>query len=263
MPRETFERSEGRRVFGQDPAGYQRGRPGHPDRVYEVLEERCGLKPGTSVLEVGPGTGQATRRLLELGADPLVAVEPDAALVEFLPSVTDGKPEIIESTLEDAKLSQAAFDLAVAASSFHWVDAERGLAVIFRALRPGGWWAMWWTHFGDSTRPDHFRDALDPVVKGLPSSPGARGFSRDPELGLHALAKAGLESAEHEVVRWSNEWDTPGIRALFATFSPIARLEPSRRDAILDEVARIAEDEFGGKVVKPVRTMLYTARRPL
>jgi SAM-dependent methyltransferase len=262
MPREVIHRTEGRNVFGRDPAAYERGRPGHPERVYQVLRERCGLRPGTSVLEIGPGTGQATRRLLELGADPLVAVEPDPALAEFLVSAIDRRPQVLAAPLEEADVPTAAFDLAVAASSFHWVDAERGLATILRALRPGGWWAMWWTHFGDKARPDPFRDAIDPVVGALAASPGARGFARDVESGLTALADAGFESCEHEFVRWSHVWDADGIRALFATFSPIARLDAPERDAILDEVARVAADEFGGRVEKPVLTSLYTARRP-
>ena len=51
---ETLDRSEGRRVFGKDAEGYHRARPGHPDRVYEILEERCGL---------GPRRGRARDRL--------------------------------------------------------------------------------------------------------------------------------------------------------------------------------------------------------
>jgi SAM-dependent methyltransferase len=262
VPREVFDRREGRSVFGRDPAGYDRGRPGHPDRVYEVLRQRCGLRDGTRVLEIGPGTGQATRRLIELGAEPLVAVEPDPALAQYLPSVTDGKPDIVSAPLEEAELPAAFFDLAVAASSFHWVDSERGLIAVLQALRPGGWWAMWWTYFGDKTRADPFRDAIDHVVGGLPSSPGAEGFGRDADAAMGALTAAGFESYEHELVRWSREWDAADIRALFATFSPIARLEETQRNTILDEVARIAEDDFGGNVVKPAVTSLYTARRP-
>jgi SAM-dependent methyltransferase len=156
MPREVIPRSEGRSVFGRDAAAYERGRPGHPDRVYDALRERCGLRDGTSVLEIGPGTGQATRRLLELGADPLVVVEPDPGLAAHLPTVVGREPRIVQTTLEEAGLPNGAFDLAVAASSFHWVDAERGLGAVHGALRPGGWWAMWWTHFGDRSRPIPF-----------------------------------------------------------------------------------------------------------
>ena len=57
-----IDRSEGRQLFGSDPAGYDRGRPGHAEQVYEVLVERCGLGPGTAVLEsrAGHGAGDAT-----------------------------------------------------------------------------------------------------------------------------------------------------------------------------------------------------------
>src|SRR5215472_10064256 len=75
-----IDRDEGRRAFGADPSGYDRARPGYPPRVYDLLRDRCRLRPGTRAFEVGPGTGQATRHLLRLGASPLVAVEPDERL---------------------------------------------------------------------------------------------------------------------------------------------------------------------------------------
>jgi SAM-dependent methyltransferase len=263
VEREVLDRSTGRSVFGRDPAAYDRARPGHPDEVYEILRERCGLGPGTSVLEVGPGTGQVTRRLLELGAAPVVAVEPDPELARYLASAIDGSVGIRQAPLEEVELPADVFDLAVAASSFHWVDAERGLAAVFAALRREGWWAMWWTHYGDKDRPDPFRDAIDPLVGGLASSPGARGFARDPEAALRALADAGFEEARLDRIQGTYEFDTAGIRALFASFSPFIVLEDAERERLLDEIARVAEDEFGGRVVKPVSTPVYTARKPV
>ena len=261
-----IDRTEGRWLFGSDPAGYDAARPGHPDQVYEVLSERCALGPGTSVLEVGPGTGQATRRLLELGADPLVAIEPDPALAAYIEKSLRYRLDLHVAALEDVHLPTDTFDLAVAASSFHWIEEEVGLAKVFSALRPGGWLAMWWTLFGDDARSDPFRDAIDPIVGGLPSSPhegvlGRRRFPLDVEARTSALVAAGFEPHEHELIRWSFEWNTAGIRALFATFSPIARLEEPRREAVLDAVATVAADEFAGHVTKPLLTSLYTARR--
>jgi len=267
VSREVIHRRDGRRLFGADPAGYDAARPGHPERVYEVLVERCGLRDGARVLEVGPGTGQATRRLLELGANPLIATEPDPELAAYLEVQLSGPIDVRIVALEDANLPAASFDVAVAASSFHWVDETAGLAKIASALHPGGWWAMWWTLFGDDARPDPFRDATDPIVGQLPSSPH-EGSSGRPRFGLDvdarrvALAAAGFESFEHELIPWSFEWDTAGIQALFATFSPIARLEEPHREAVLDAVAKVAADDFGGRVRKPLLTSLYTARRP-
>jgi SAM-dependent methyltransferase len=260
-------REEGRRLFGLDPAAYDAARPGHPGEVYDVLVQRCGLGPGTKVLEIGPGTGQATRRLLELGADPLVAVEPDRALAEYLSSAIEERAEIRIATLEDVQLPQAAFDLAVAASSFHWVREEVGLAKIFAGLRRGGYVALWWTLFGEGDRPDAFIEATTPLLDGLERSPtrgepGRPAHALDTEARQAALRASGFEGASHELIRWRVSWDTSGIRALYGTFSPIARLDDARKAEILDGVATIAERDFGGRVERTLCTSLYTARRP-
>jgi len=234
--------------------------------VYEILRERCGLQAGTHVLEVGPGTGQVTRRLLEIGAK-VVAVEPDARLAEFIRERLSDQVELVEHTLEDAELPAGRFDLAVAASSFHWVDEAAGLASLRGALRPGGWIAIWWTSFGDETRPDPFMDAMDPLFEDVPHSPsagleGRPSFGRDAERRLAALTTAGFTRAAHEEFRWSHTWDSTGIRGLYSTFSPVIALEPDRRARLLDAVERIARDNFGDRVERPLVTSLYTARNP-
>ena len=262
-----IQRSEGRRLFGADPAGYDAARPGHPDRVYEVLVERCGLRTGSAVLEIGPGTGQATRRLLELGADPLVAVEPNERLAAYLEATVGGHVEVLQRTLEDADLPSAAFDLVTAASSFHWVDETVGLTTIRAALRSGGWIALWWTLFGEAAEPDAFIRATSPLLEGLESSPtkGVSGRPRhalDVEMRVAALKAAGFVDLENERIGWEAHWDTAGIRGLYGTFSPILRLDADRRTQILDEIASIAERDFGGRVTRALTTSLYTARKP-
>jgi SAM-dependent methyltransferase len=264
---ETIDRSEGRRLFGLDPAGYDAARRGHPDRLYEILVERCGLRAGAAVLEVGPGTGQATRRLLQLGASPLVAVEPNDALAAYLASVTGHRVEIVDAPLEEATLPVASFDLATAASSFHWVDKAVGLARLRDALRPDGWVALWWTVFGDATRDDPFREAIDPLMSQLQRSPSEAGAGRPPFASdggarVSALEAAGFEDVLPQRLEWEHSWDTEGIRGLIATFSPVLSLEHEQREALLDGVARIADADFGGRVTKPVVTALYTARKP-
>ena len=77
-------RQFGRQAFGENPASYHSSRPEYPDWVYATLAAGCGLRRNASVFEIGAGTGTATRRLLDLGADPLTAVEPDQRLADFL-----------------------------------------------------------------------------------------------------------------------------------------------------------------------------------
>jgi SAM-dependent methyltransferase len=265
----SMQRSEGRSLFGGDPAGYERARPDYPERVFELLRERCGLRAGTAVLEIGPGTGKATRRLLQLGAArPLVAVEPDPALAAHLRVAHGDAVEVVQAPFEEAVLPVLAFDLAVAATSFHWVEPTLGLARIGTLLRPGGAWAMWWALYGDESADHAFHDATQELLSGLPDprpwarEPGRPWFALDVDRRRAELVDAGFVSVTHELIRRTERFDTARVRALYGTFSPISRLPAAERERLLDGIALVAEREFGGVVERPVLNVVYTARRP-
>jgi SAM-dependent methyltransferase len=262
-----IDRGAGRALFGADPARYDRARPGYPDRVWTVLRERCGVGPGAHVLEIGPGTGLATRRLLALGAGPLVAVEPDAALAEYLVSTLGpaaGRVDVLIAAFEEVAVPDAAFDAAVSASAFHWVEPATGLARVAAALAPGGWWAAWWNIHGDPDGSDPFHDATTAILRDLPRSPSGttRPYALDADARGRELAAAGFVDIGHEVIRWTATFSTERTRELYATFSPIASRPPAERERVLDRVARVAEEEFGGRVDRPMVTAIHTARRP-
>ncbi|MGH9563215.1 MAG: class I SAM-dependent methyltransferase, partial [Terracidiphilus sp.] len=143
MKESTTDRRFGREAFGVDPRGYHAARPTYPDWVFEILRERCDFAHGVATFEIGAGTGTATRQLLNLGAKPLIAVEPDSRLVTFLcETVRDEALTVVASSFEDAVLDEASFDLGVSATAFHWLNEDLALAKVAKLLRPGGWWAM-------------------------------------------------------------------------------------------------------------------------
>ena len=154
MSEPTIDRRFGRQAFGASPDGYHAGRPDYPDWVFQTLRERCGLARGVAVFEIGAGTGKATRRLLDLGADPVVALEPDPRLAAFLRQTAgDAALRVIVSSFEEAALDAASFDLGVCATAFHWLDENAALLKVADLLRPGGWWAAFWNVFGDTAAP--------------------------------------------------------------------------------------------------------------
>jgi SAM-dependent methyltransferase len=260
--------SEGRGAFGDDPAAYHAARPDYPDALYAELVRRTGLAAGTRVFEIGPGTGLVTRRLLALGASPLLAIEPDARLAGFLAETLSSPALAIRgSTFEDAVLEPGGFDLGVAATSFHWLEQASALARVKTALRPGGWWAMWWTHFGGDKQKDAFQAATDHLFAATPSVPshgrtGGPPFALDQGARLADLAAAGFEAGEARSWRWTLTLPTPRLVALYATFSPVHALAPAPRAAFLSDLARIADEKFAGAVERPFTAVLYTARKP-
>ena len=261
-------RSFGRRAFGDDPANYARARPGYPDWVYETLRERCGLEPGCATFEVGAGAGTATRALLAAGADPLVAIEPDPRLADYLrANVASPALSVVAEPFETAELPRADFDLGLAATSFHWLDELVALRRIAALLRPGGWWAMVWNVFGDDDRPDPFHEATFALLNDGPRSPssGGRGgvpFALQVNARLSAFGRAGgLSGIAHEARPWELLLSADETVALYATYSDITARPPDEQRHVLAELRRIAEAEFGGRVVRNMITILYTARR--
>jgi hypothetical protein len=159
------------RKVARDPSCYHNARLSYPQRVFDILQKRCRLRTGTRTFEIGPGTGLATKRLLQLGASPPVGVEPDKRLANFLSAnfgqTTSKKVKV--ATFERVKLRLEWFDLGVS-SAFHWVNEKVALRKIVRNLRQGGWWAMWWNLFSDGSRADEFHKATRFLLQELDRS---------------------------------------------------------------------------------------------
>ena len=182
MTGSELQRDEGRRLFGLDPVGYRSGRPDYPEAVYEILVERCGLGPATLVLEIGPGTGLVTQRLLSAGAH-VTAIEPDPSMASYLleaARLDRARPRDIEH-LRRPMSPAVTFELAVAATSFHWVDQELGLSKLGRGSQAGGMDRVpWWTLFRDADQLDEFSQAVEyvlgPATRGAFDEPGRPPF---------------------------------------------------------------------------------------
>ena len=265
-----------RGLFSSDASAYETGRPPYPEPLYAVLREACGLGQGTEVVEIGPGTGLATARLLDHGAS-VTAVELSPEFAAGLRARFTGRPlRVVVGAFEDAVLEPASFDLAAAATSFHWVPTDTGLRRCAEVLRPGGWLALWWNYFGDPGRPDPFRAALTPIFERLApelvdvfpgaafqaAAPGAHPYALDAAARIGEIdATGGFGPVRQEIVAWTGRHSAPELRTLFASFSPCLALPPGQRSAVLDAIERLAAGEFGGTVERPYLTVLYYAAR--
>jgi len=263
-----------RGLFSSDVLAYDTGRPGYPDRVYELLRQHCGLGAGSRVLEIGPGTGQATVRLLDCGAD-VTAVELGPEMAAALEAkYRDENLSVLVGAFEDVALDPGSFDLIVAATSFHWIPPETGLPRCADLLRPGGWLALWWTYFGDPDRPDPFRDAVTPIFEELAPSlidtfpgmaclAGAHPYTFDSKGRTGDIDATGrFGPVHHEVIPWTGCHTPAELRALFGSYSPCLALPPADRARVLDAIEQLAADTFGGTVERPYLTLIYLAPKP-
>lgn len=109
-------------TFGSAAEHYERYRPGYPQEVADLVLRTEG-RPVTTAIEIGAGTGKATRLFAAQGIS-VTAVEPDPLMREVLTRVTAGLPvTVVGCTLETLPLEAATpVDLLYAAAAWHWTD---------------------------------------------------------------------------------------------------------------------------------------------
>ncbi len=147
--------------FGSVANQYERYRLDYPDELVDVVVQYAG-RPLRSALEVGAGTGKATRLLASRGIE-VTALEPDAEMAHVLERTTRGLPaEPVVTTFEEFSTA-CHFDLVYAAAAWHWTDPASRWARAVEMLVPGGVLAL----FG---RPAELKDpdllaAVDEIEK--------------------------------------------------------------------------------------------------
>lgn len=255
---------EGRRLFGLDPEGYDDVRPDYPDWIFESLSRSGALYPGAATLEIGPGPGTATSRLLDLGADPLTLVEPDerfARTLELTTRVAGNRCTIVHQSFEDIEPGAGQFDLVAAATSFHWLDPVPALQKARRILGDDGCLALFWNVFQDLDKPDPFHDATRALLAPLAASPSGAPdtvpFALDRTAREAEARRAGFSDISYEESHWVYEISTAQVSRLYGGFSSIQRLEEDARRALLADLMRIAEVEFNGHVTRNMTSCLY------
>jgi SAM-dependent methyltransferase len=130
---------------------YERARPSYPQDAIEWLVAQTGLGPGSTVVDLGAGTGKLTRLLLPSGAR-VVAVEPIAEMRAHIQGA-----EALDGTAEAMPLPDGSADVVTVAQAFHWFDHDRALPEIHRVLCEGGTLVIVW----------NMRDLDDPMQRGV------------------------------------------------------------------------------------------------
>lgn len=124
-------------AFGSVAERYERFRPGYPPEVVDAVLGASGAHGLRTALEVGAGTGKATRLFTTRGI-AVTAVEPDPAMSAILRRTTADLPvEVLQVPFEDLD-GGPRVDLLYSAAAWHWTDPGTRWPRAARLLRPGG-----------------------------------------------------------------------------------------------------------------------------
>ncbi|MBR4538702.1 MAG: methyltransferase domain-containing protein [Clostridia bacterium] len=145
---------EFRKVFDTIPEQFDRFRPRYCEALFSDLISYAGIGPGKAVLELGPGTGQATDPILKTGCDYL-AIELGAHLTGFMRQKYGSFPNfhIVNDDFITHDFGNRKFDVIYSAATIQWIPEETAFAKTFDLLKPGGTLAMMLTS-GDYRTPN-------------------------------------------------------------------------------------------------------------
>jgi SAM-dependent methyltransferase len=258
------------RVFNEIPELYDRVRPGYPGELFTDLVGITGMDETSSVLEVGCGTGQATRSLAALGC-PVTAVEPGAAMAALARQrlAALGNVTVETATFEEWNDRGRRFDVLVAASAWHWVDPSAGWQRAHDVLRPGGWMAL----LGHVVvrrpgEPEVYAETADLHERFSPGNPawGHPPLEEDVRAtgeGWGLVEDPGVLFGP-TIVRWypTVQWFTAdGFADLLRSTSLYRGLDPGVREPLLDAIAGRIRTRMGDRAARRYLSVLRVGQR--
>ncbi|MGH9243942.1 MAG: class I SAM-dependent methyltransferase [Acidimicrobiales bacterium] len=263
-PWETGRRDTFRVRFGEDPEAYDRTRPVAPDSVFDDIVRLARLHAESTVVEIGPGTGQATRPLAERGLRVL-ALEIDPRLAARAAQNLAGLAHVSVSatSFEAWDPSDARFDAVFACNSFHWIDPDTRFAKVVEVLEPHGHLVLvstpvvvpenasrfWWDVQDDWAAVG--ADYVDPatkhpdLVEDLRSAVRASGLFEDPTVTRHRF-DVSLTAEEYV--------------ANLSTQSGVKELPPEAQAGLLERIERRVDAHGGTLTVHHVAVVTVTRR---
>lgn len=138
-----LEQDEFRRVFDMIPEQFDRFRPRYSKELFDHLIGQAGIGPGKRVLEIGPGTGQATEPVLRSGCE-YHAIELGEHLYRKMKEKYGNLPNfnIVNDDFVTHDFGDMKFDMIYSAATIQWIPEEIAFARTFELLKPGGTLAM-------------------------------------------------------------------------------------------------------------------------
>jgi SAM-dependent methyltransferase len=227
---------------------YERGRPDYPAAAIDAIADRCGLRPGRTVLDLAAGTGKLTRLLVPTGA-AVLAVEPVPEMRAELERRVRGVA-VLGGTAERIPLADRYVDAVTVGQAFHWFDADSALREIHRVLKPGGAVALIWNARDER---DELQAALSDIIDPLEGDTPRRKQRNWNTL----LADSNLfERTERLLFEHVQPLDEQGVVDRVTSISFIAAAAPGVRADVEARVRALVADT-ATPISLPYMTELY------
>ena len=190
-----LEQDEFRRVFDTIPDQFDKFRPRYSEELFAFLNDRVQIGPGKSVLEIGPGTGQATEPVLKTGCE-YHAIELGEHLYRKMKEKYGNLPnfDIVNDDFITHDFGDMRFDMIYSAATIQWIPQTIAFSKCFDLLKPGGMLAMMLTRSEYRSNDEALYEKIQSLYykyykPDIPYTHGKFNYTAAPEYGYLEVEK--------------------------------------------------------------------------
>lgn len=249
-----------RKIFDTIPNEFDKYRPRYCSELFDKLITFCKLDSDKTVLELGPGTGQATDPVLNTKCKYL-AIELGENFYNVLKSKFGRYQnfDVINADFITHDFNNARFDLIYSAATIQWIDEDIAFPKTFELLKPGGTLAMFLTK-SDYKTPNpplyaQIQKLYDKYYKpSIPYTRGSFAYTNAPLYGYE-----NFETHEFHSTRILTADEYVGLCSTHCDHITIP--EPYKTEFF--EALRNTVLQNGNQIVFYDTHVLYLAKKPL
>ena len=155
-----------RKTFDLIPEAFDKYRPRYCDELFKEIITVGNLNLSKDVLEIGPGTGQATEPILKTGCN-YKAIELGENFTQYMKNKYEiySNFNIINAEFETYDFGNNTFDLVYSASTIQLIPEEIAFLKVYNVLKPGGILAMFMTRSDEKSENEELYNRIEEVYK--------------------------------------------------------------------------------------------------
>ena len=229
---------------------YEEVRPGYPEELISDIVDLSDIEKHSRILEIGCGTGKATRAFAERGYE-LVCLDIGADLIAVARKRLKefSNVSFVEQAFEEWE-SDGKFGMIISATAFHWVDPRVRYLKASEVLASNGSLAVF---SNQHVRKEEGFFAESQSLYDRYYSPLAT------DCLTHATNFPGVKTFQEPIKRvypWTQTYSSEQYIKLLSTYSDHIALPDKNRHLLFEGIVNLIETKYDGRITKHYEVVL-------
>jgi Predicted methyltransferase (contains TPR repeat) len=231
-------------------------RPKYHQSIFSIINSFTRIDESTNILEIGCGTGQATEQLIDSKAK-IKCLDIGQNMIDVCRKkfCDYNNVSFYNMPFEEYQTSEK-YDLIYSATAYHWIKQPEGDLLTANLLRENGVFALFRTY--NIGKDDPFFIQSQSIYNRYMGKKDANEKENHKILNTTVFEKI----CNYEYF-WNEDYKVDDYLKLVSTYSDHIALGENQLSGLLNELGKLIETEFNGKVRKKYMTVLEIGKKKL